>query len=132
MVKKEFTYKGKTLQELQSMSINDFIQLAPARARRSLKRGFTEQQKILLEKVKKSKSGKLKKTIKTHVRDMIIIPEMIGLTILVHRGKEFVPVKITEEMLCHYLGEFTYNRHRVQHSAPGIGATKSSAAVSVK
>ncbi len=132
MVKKEFSYKGKTLNELQSMSISDFIQIAPARVRRSLKRGLSDQHKILLEKIRKSKSGKLKKPVKTHIRDMIIIPEMIGITILVHRGREFMPVKITEEMLGHYLGEFTYNRQRVQHSAPGIGATKSSAAVSVK
>lgn len=132
MVKKEFMYRGKTLAELQSMSLNDFMLLVPSRARRSMKRGFTESQKKLIEKVKKAKAGKLKKPIKTQVRDMIIIPDMVGLLIQVHRGKEFMPINITEEMVGHYLGEFTYNRTRVQHSAPGIGATKSSAAVSVK
>lgn len=132
MVKKEFTYKGKTLEELKSISLNDFIGLVPARQRRSLKRGFTDMQKHLLDKVKKAKTGKFKKPIKTHCRDMIIIPEMVGLTILVYNGKEFINVNVIEDMLGHYLGEFTLNRKRVEHSAPGIGATKSSAAMSVK
>ena len=112
--------------------IKEITLLLPARARRSLKHGLTDQQKILLERIKKFKLGKIKKTIKTQVRDMVILPEMVGVNILVHRGKEFMPVNITEEMIGHYLGEFTYNRKRVQHSAPGIGATRSSAAASVK
>ena len=132
MVKKEFTYRGKTMQELNKMELKEITLLLPARARRSLKHGFTDQQKILLERIKKFKTGKTKKTIKTQVRDMIILPEMVGVNLLVHRGKEFMPVNITEEMIGHYLGEFTYNRKRVQHSAPGIGATRSSAAASVK
>ena len=132
MVKKEFTYKGKTLLELQAMSLNDFMTLVPSRARRSLKRGLTDPQKKLLEKIKKFKAGKIKKQVKTQVRDIIVLPEMVGILMHVHRGDKFVPVNITEEMIGHYLGEFTYNRTKVQHSAPGIGATKSSAAVSVK
>ena len=132
MVKKEFTYKGLVLSEIEKLSLNDFMRITNSRARRSLKRGLTDPQKKLLEKIRKFKSGKFKKNIRTHVRDIVIIPEMIGVTIFVHRGKEFMPIRITEEMLGHYLGEFTYNRQKVQHSAPGIGATKSSAAVSVK
>lgn len=129
---KEFTYRGKTLTDLKGMSLEEFINLVPSRQRRSLKRGFTPAQKKLLDKIKKVKSTSKKQAIKTHCRDMIIVPEMVGLTILVHKGKEFAAVNITEEMLGHYLGEFTLNRQRVQHSAPGIGATRSSAAVSVK
>ena len=63
---------------------------------------------------------------------MIIVPDMLGLTILVYQGKEFFPVSVSEEMLGHYLGEFAQTRVKVKHSAPGIGATKSSASVSVK
>jgi len=129
---KEFTYRGKTLDEIKKMSLNEFIKLVPARQARSLRRGFTDMQKRLLERIKETKSGKNKKTIKTHCRNMIIIPEMLDLMILVYQGKEFVPVKIEPEMLGHCLGEFTLNRKRVQHSAPGIGATRSSGAVSVK
>ena len=127
MVKKEFTYKGKTLDELKKMSLNEFAELVPARQRRSLKRGLTEQQKILLEKINKGK-----KNIETHCRDMIILPQMIDMVIKVHSGKTFLPVTIQNEMLGHCLGEFVLTRKKVQHSAPGIGATRSSASLSVR
>ena len=129
---KEFSYKGKTLDELQKMDLREFMELLPARQRRSLKRGLTDQQKILLKKIKKAKIGDYKKQIKTHLRNMIILPEMVGLIIKVYTGKDFLPVEITANMIGHYLGEFVQTRYRVKHSAPGIGATKSSAAISVK
>ena len=132
MAQKIFTYRGKTVEELKKMDFKEFAKLVPARQRRSLLRGFTDAQKRLLEKIKKAQEGKYNKVIRTHCRDIIILPEMIGLKILVHRGKEFVPVVITEEMLGHYLSEMTLTRNRVAHSAPGVGATKSSAAFSVK
>lgn len=132
MVKKEFTFRGKTLPELQKMDSKNFMELLPSRQRRCIKRGFTEQQKKLLLKIKKSKEGKTKKPVKTQCRDMVITPDMVGMTIHIHRGKDFVPILIAPEMIGHYLGEFTYNRSKVAHSAPGIGATKSSSAVSVK
>ena len=127
MAKKEFTYRGKTIEELQKLSINEFAELIPARPRRSLKRGLTEQHKILIKKIKANQNN-----IKTHCRDFVILPEMIGLTLGIYNGREFVKVTIQDEMIGHYLGEFTYNRKRVEHSAPGIGATRSSAALSVK
>lgn len=132
MAKKIFKYRGKTLEELQALSIADFAKLLPSRERRSLERGFTESQKRFLEKIKKFKEGKRKKPVKTHCREMIILPEMVGMTIHIHQGKSFTQVLIQEEMLGHRLGEFTLTRNRVQHSAPGIGATRSSASVSVK
>lgn len=132
MAQKVFTYRGKTVEELQKMDLKEFAKLLPARQRRSLLRGFTDAQKKLLEKIKKTKEGKYNKVIKTHCRDIVIIPEMIGLKILVHKGKEFSPVVVTEDMLGHCLGEMTMTRQRVEHSAPGVGATKSSAAFSVK
>lgn len=127
MAKKEFTYRGKRLEELKALSLAEFAELLPARSRRSLKRGLTEQQKILLKKIKKNKQN-----VETHCRDMIVLPEMVGGTIKVHNGKTFVQVAIIEEMLGHYLGEFSLTRNRVEHSAPGIGATRSSASLSVK
>jgi len=129
---KLFTYKGKTVEELQKMDLKDFAKLVPARQRRSLTRGFTDAQKKLLKKVQSTKEGKYSKTLRTHCRGIVIIPDMIGLKILVHNGKTFMPVVVTEEMLGHYLGEMVLTRQRVQHSAPGVGATKSSAAFSVK
>lgn len=129
---KDITYRGKTIQDINKLSQNDLLNLFTSRARRSLKRGFTDQQKRLLLKVKKFKDGKSKKQIKTHCRDMIIVPDLVGNIIHVYNGKEFVPVNITVEMLGKYLGEFVITRKKVEHSAPGIGATKSSAAMSVK
>ncbi len=132
MAQKIFTYRGKTLEELKKMNLKDFAQLVPARKRRSLLRGFSEKQKKLLEKIRKANEGKYKKLIKTHCRDMIVLPEMVGLKIMIHQGKEFVPVIITEEMIGNYFGEMALTRKQIKHSAPGVGATKSSAAFSVK
>lgn len=125
-------FKGKTKEELLKMSLKEFMELVPARERRSLKRGFTDTQKLLLLKIKKTREGKYKKDIRTHVRDMIVIPEMLDLMIRIHNGKEFLPVHITINMLGHRLGEFSLTRKKVQHSAPGLGATKSSSAIAVK
>ena len=127
MAKKEFTYRGKTLEELKKLSLNEIAELLPSRQKRSLKRGLTEQQKILLKKIRKNE-----KNIETHCRDMVILPEMIGKPIKIHNGKEFVQVMMMDDMIGHYLGEFSLTRNRVEHSAPGIGATRSSAALSVK
>ena len=127
MAKKEFTYRGKKLDELKAMDLKEFMQLLPSSRRRSLKRGLTEQQKILLKKVRAKKEN-----IKTHCRDMIILPEMVGMVIRVHNGKDFVPVRIMPEMIGHLLGEFALTRKKVSHSAPGVGATRSSAAISVR
>lgn len=132
MAKKIFTYRGKKLEELQKMDLKEFAKLLPARQRRTLTRGSTELVKRLMEKVRKFKAGKKKKPVKTHCRNAVVVPEMVGLTIHVHNGKAFVPILITEDMIGHYLGEFAATRNRVQHSAPGVGATRSSAAVSVK
>lgn len=129
---KEFMLKGKTIEELKQMSIKDFTELIPSRQRRSILRGFTDAQKVLLSKIRATNKGEYKKSIKTHCRDMIILPEMVGLTIHIHRGKDFVPIMIVPEMLGHYLGEFSLTRSKVAHSAPGVGATKSSGAVKVK
>src|SRR3989344_234145 len=126
MAKKEFTFRGMTIEEVQKLSLKDFMKHIPSRARRSLERGFTEQQKLLLEKIRAGDR------VKTHCRDMVVIPEMLGKTIKVHSGKEFADVVITGEMLGHFLGEFALTRRGVHHSAPGIGATRSSAVLSVR
>ncbi|MBI5797548.1 30S ribosomal protein S19 [Candidatus Woesearchaeota archaeon] len=132
MAKKDFSYRGKTIEELQAMNTSEFVKLLPSRQRRSLTRGFSEMQKRLLLKIKKTKEGKYKKPIKTHCRDMLIIPEMLGVNIHVHSGKAYLQIEIIPEMLGRYLGEMVLTRTRVAHSAPGIGATKSSSAASVK
>ena len=129
---KEFTYRGITLDSLKKMSFNEFSKLLPSRQRRSITRGFTEQQKTLLKKIRNANNGTYKKQIKTHCRNMLILPEMVGLLIYIYDGRSFLPVQIIPDMIGHYLGEFALTRKKVKHSAPGIGATKSSGAVAVK
>lgn len=76
---------------------------------RSLKKGpFIESK--LWQKIQTAKSGQLTTAIKTWSRDSTIFPEMIGLTIGVHNGRQHVPVKIIEEMVGHRLGEFSPTR----------------------
>jgi len=132
---REFTYRGYTLNQLQSMSMDEFINLLPSRQRRSLHRGLNTEQRTFLETIRKAKealrSGK-NVTVKTHVRDMVILPEMVGLTILVHNGKDFVQVEIKPEMIGHYLGEFVITNKPVKHGTPGIGASRSSMYVPLK
>ncbi len=127
MAKKEFKYRGKSIDELRQMSLKELAELFPARARRKIKRGFTEQEKIFLKNLKESK-----KPVKTHCRTMLVLPEMVDKTILVHNGKSFVSITILPEMVGHYLGEYSLTRKRVAHSSPGVGATRSSSNVSVK
>lgn len=128
MVKKEFTYRGYKLEDLKKMNLEEFSKLVTARKRRTLKRGFTQKHKKLLEKSRKSAG----KTIKTHCRDMVILPEFAGKTFAIYNGKEYVSVKIEPEMIGSCLGEFVMTRNRVKHSAPGMGATRASKYISLK
>ena len=110
------------------MSIHEFAKLVKARARRALLRGLTERQKKLLEKIRKNPG----KFIRTHERDMVILPEMVGAKLGVYNGKEFVLVEIKPEMIGHRLGEFSPTCKRVKHSAPGVGATRGSKHIPLK
>jgi len=132
---REFTYRGYNLEQLRDLSMDEFINLLPSRQRRSLHRGLTPEQRTLLEKIRETKEAVRKggnMIIKTHMRNMIVIPEMVGLTLLVHNGKEFVAVEIKPEMIGHYLGEFAITNKPVKHGTPGIGASRSSMYVPLK
>ena len=98
----------------------------PSRQRRSIKRGFSEDKQKIIKKLSKLD------TIKTQVRDMIVLPQFVGKTIKIHNGKDFQPILIQEDMVGMFFGELSMTRRRVQHNAPGVGATKSSSNVSVK
>ena len=126
MAKKIFKYRGHTLEELQAMPLEEFAALLTSRQRRKLNRGLTQQEITLIKNVQTGDH------IKTHLRGMIVLPDFVGKTIHIHTGQEFKPVEIIPEMIGHYLGEFALTRIKVSHSRPGIGATKSSAAISVK
>ena len=132
---REFTYRGHTFEELKGMSMDEFIPLLPSRRRRSLQRGLSKEQRILLESIRKAREDleeERKAVVKTHARDMVVLPEMVGVVILVHNGKEFVSVEITPEMIGHCLGEFAITNKPVRHGTPGIGASRSSMYVPLK
>ena len=133
---KKFRYRGLFVEQLMDISMDDFIEMLPSRQRRSLRRGLTIKQRKLLEKIREtkelSKKNSQTKPIRTHVRDMIILPEMVNVTINVYNGKEFVEVKILPEMIGHYLGEFAITNKPVKHGTPGIGASRSSMYVPLK
>lgn len=120
--KKEFTYMGLTVPELQEISVSEFAALVPSRVRRSIERGWTHGQEKLYDDIKADK----KRVYKTHDRDTVILPLMIGKTVAVHTGKEFREVTIQPEMVGRYLGEFAMTRGEVKHTGPGVGATRSS------
>jgi small subunit ribosomal protein S19 len=125
---KIFSFRGKSLEELKQMRIEEFARLLTTRERRTLRRGLSENQKKLLENMKKNPE----KFHKTHMREMIILPEMIGVKLGVFNGKEWVNVVILPEMVGRRLGEFSISIKRVKHSAPGIGATRGSKFISSK
>jgi len=129
MAKKEFTYRGKSLEELQAMSVEDFAKLCDARARRSLKKGYDKK---ILKTIEKRKDNAKAKPIRTHNRDLIVIPAMVGAKMAVYRGNNFEQIDIDEKMLGHYIGEFVFTRKRLQHGKAGIGATKSSTAITAR
>ncbi len=109
------------------------MHIVPARQRRSLKRGLKPNQTPLIEKIRKAKKQGAKSVkLRTHSRDLVILPEMVGLTIEVHNGKEFVPVTLKQEMVGHYLGEYAITSKKVVHGEPGMRATRSSMYVPLK
>ena len=126
-----FEYKGKTLEELQKIDVREFAKYTTARQRRTILRQYDKIAKFI-QRCKKKLEKNVNAKIRTQSRNMIIVPQMVGMTISIYSGKSYNPIKITEEMLGHYLGEFVLTRKKIEHSAPGIGATRSSAALSVK
>ena len=126
---KVFRYHGKTFEEIQAMSFEEFTKILPSGMKRHVKRGFTDAEKILMKKIEKHKG---EKPIRTQVRNMIILPNFVGKKFMIHNGKEWVLIEITEEMIAHKLGEFSRTRKQVKHSGPGIGATKGTKFAAVK
>jgi len=125
--KGEYTYRGKTVAELQALDVDEFIGMLPARERRTLKRGYTDGRKNVVQQLKDGKDN-----LKTHYRDIIIFPDMVGKHVEVYNGKSFVAFEIQPEMIGHRFGEFAPTRSRVSHGSAGVGATRSSKFVPLK
>ena len=124
--KEEFTYRGYTLAKLKKLKIEDLTELLSAKQRRKIKRELKEEVQNLMQKVNS------KDTVKTHVRDAIVLPNMVGKKIGIYNGKSFEYVEIMPEMIGHYLGEFALTRKKVAHGSAGVGATRSSKYVPLK
>ena len=121
--KKEFTYRGYTLEEMKAMTLEEIVELLPARARRSFVRGLDDERMTFVEKLRANGS---EEAVRTHCRDVPILPDFVGKKVAIHNGHEFVNLDIKPEMIGHYLGEFAMTRKAVVHSGPGVGATRSS------
>lgn len=130
----DFSFKGYELDELEDMTLDEFSQLLPADKRRVVERGLPQRHMKLLDKVREvnQKENPKEEFIRTHCRDMIILPEMVGLRFGVYDGQEFRQVEVEPRMIGHRLGEFALTRKKVKHSTPGIGATRSSLYVPLK
>ena len=120
--KKEFTYRGYTMEELLQMPFDEMLDLLPSRARRTYDKGLNPEQQVLVDKLKVESEA----VVRTHRRDIPVIPQFVGRTVAVYTGKEFKEIEIKPEMIGHFLGEFALTRRAPQHSGPGVGATRSS------
>lgn len=119
MAKKEFVYRGKKIEELKKLSLEDFAELLPTRQRRTIKRGWTDAQKTFLAKLEKKGDR-----VKTHCREMIVLPQMVDKTIEIHNGKAFVAIRILPEMVGHLFGELSLTRKKAKHTKTGVGSKK--------
>src|SRR3989338_4031146 len=134
MVKKEFAFRGYSIEQLLKITDKEFAGLICSRSRRTLLRSGID--KKLEKKIEKAhallQQGKEAKPIRTHLRNTIVVPRMVGLRFAVHRGNSFEIVAIRKDMLGHFLGEFALTRKKLMHGRAGIGATKSSTAITAR
>ena len=144
--KKEFTYRGHTVDELKTLPTfspqedPDALSVAgvmPSRIRRSMNRGYAAgisnggsnlDEEHFINGLRESPG----KNVKTHCRSLYILPEMVGRTVGIHDGRSFKMVEILPEMIGHALGEYASTRRSVTHTGPGVGATRSSKHVALK
>ncbi|KAI8578964.1 hypothetical protein K450DRAFT_244334 [Umbelopsis ramanniana AG] len=133
---RKFSYRGVDLDQLLDLSSEQFMELVHCRARRRFQRGLKRKPMGLIKKLRAAKKeavgNEKPTTVKTHLRDMIIVPEMIGSVVAIYNGKVFNQVEIKPEMVGHYLAEFSISYKPVKHGRPGIGATHSSRFVPLK
>jgi small subunit ribosomal protein S19 len=123
ITKKELTYKGKKIEELQALDVREFAKLLPSKQKRFVLRNFQEIENFVARAKDKQAKGK---KIKTHIRDIVVVPHLVGMNIQIYNGRRFEPVELTIESLGHKLGEFSLTRMRTAHTKAGVGATKGS------
>ncbi|HTW55087.1 MAG TPA: 30S ribosomal protein S19 [Thermoplasmata archaeon] len=121
--KREFTLRGLTLPQLQALSLEELSKILPARARRSIKRGFTDETRRFFERFQEHAPDT---PLRTHCRDALVLPAHVGRRVSIYTGKEFKEIEVRPEMIGHLYGEFALTRKFEKHSGPGVGATRSS------
>ena len=127
--KREFTFRGQSLPALQAMSLEELGRILPARARRSIRRGFTDETRRFIERMQQTASDKV---VRTHCRDALVFPAHVGRRVAIYNGKEYKEIEVRPEMIGHYYGEFALTRRFEKHSGPGVGATRSSKCMPLK
>jgi len=125
LTKKQFTFRGKTVEELKTLDVREFAKLLTSRSRRTILRNFQELENFVSRVQSKAAKGK---PTRTHHRDLVMVPGLVGMKLQIYNGQKFMPVEVTGEMLGHKFGEFAPTRGRVNHGKAGVGATKGSQA----
>ncbi|KAI0980513.1 hypothetical protein GJ496_010487 [Pomphorhynchus laevis] len=133
---KKFFYRGVDLDRLLDMGELELAALFRSRIRRKLRRGLNRKCVTLVKKLTKAKRDappqEKPACVKTHLRNMIVVPDMVGAIVGVYNGKQFNQVELKPEMIGHYLAEFSISYKPVRHGKAGIGATKSSRFIPLK
>ena len=135
---RNYTFRGKTLDDLKALEIQDFVKLLPSGRRRFISRAFGVRHVRFIQKLRKAREsvqgqeGVKPPVVKTHLRHMVILPEFVGNVVGIYNGKEFIEVQIKPEMVGHVLADFSMPKKIVKHSKAGVGATRSSSATSLK
>ena len=140
---KTYTFRGIELDDLVKLSTDEFSRLIHARSRRRIMRGLGQKPEKFLAKCRKAvrfktklfliflkkklcQPGEKPPPVKTHLRDMIVLPEMIGNVVGVHNGHQYAGVEIKDDMIGRALSELAITYVPIRHGRPGIGATHSS------
>ncbi|CAO1638585.1 unnamed protein product [Sympodiomycopsis kandeliae] len=133
---RKYSYRGHELDKLLDMSNEEFMQIVHARVRRRFQRGLNRKPMGLIKKLRKAKAeappNEKPAPVKTHLRDMIVVPEMIGSVISIYNGKVFNTIEVKPEMTGHYLAEFSMSYIPTRHGKPGLGSTNSSRFIPLK
>eukprot|EP00441_Pelagodinium_beii_P019965 CAMPEP_0197661834 /NCGR_PEP_ID=MMETSP1338-20131121/51695_1 /TAXON_ID=43686 ORGANISM="Pelagodinium beii, Strain RCC1491" /NCGR_SAMPLE_ID=MMETSP1338 /ASSEMBLY_ACC=CAM_ASM_000754 /LENGTH=149 /DNA_ID=CAMNT_0043239469 /DNA_START=81 /DNA_END=530 /DNA_ORIENTATION=+ len=133
---RKFSYRGVDLEDLLEKSKPEVTAMMCSRQRRALSRGLPKGAVRLMKKLRKAKTNcpehEKPTVVNTHLRNVIIFPDMIGSVVGIYNGQTFNPVDIKPAMVGRYLGEFAITYKPISHGRPGVGATHSSRFIPLK
>lgn len=133
---KKQIYRGVEIDKLLEMNTENIVALFKSGQRRRFAHGIHPKYDRLIKKlktaVKNTPHGEKPKAVKTHLRNAIIMPEMVGSIAEVYSGKYWTPVEIKADMVGQYLGEYSMTYKPIKHGKVGHGATRGSKFVSLR